>query len=88
MDFSETTFLNFVNKKIVDAQGQFTSIQIAKGPAKDTVPPNRQRNYVDGISGATMTGRFLSAGIKDILKAYEPMAIAFRHQNPRYLRIP
>ncbi len=79
---------NFIGKKIVDANGDFVSIGIAKGAVKDQVTPPRRPNFVDGISGATMTGRFLSAGMKKILREYEPMAIQFRHKNPRYFRTP
>lgn len=78
---------NFENKKIIDSGGAFVSIGVAKGTVKDVVPGPRQSNYVDGISGATMTGKFLSSGIKEILRGYEPMAIEFRQKNPRYLRV-
>ncbi|MGD9364922.1 MAG: FMN-binding protein [Desulfobacteraceae bacterium] len=78
---------NFEDKKIVDSKGKFVSIGVAKGAVKDVVPEPLQPNYVDGISGATMTGRFLSSGLKTILRDYEPMAIEFRHKNPRYLRV-
>lgn len=78
---------NFENKKIVNSQGGFVSIGIAKGAAKDAVPEDRRENYVDGISGATLTGKFLSSGLKEILSDYEPMAIEFRQKNPRYLRV-
>lgn len=77
---------NFEAKKIVDSEGKFVSIGVAKGAVKDVVPEPLQPNYVDGISGATMTGRYLSSGLKTILRDYEPMAIEFRHKNPRYLR--
>jgi Na+-transporting NADH:ubiquinone oxidoreductase subunit C len=33
---------------------------------------------VDGISGATLTGRYLAAGIRDTLSQYEPVAVKFR----------
>lgn len=79
---------NFEGKKIVDMSGAFVSISVAKGSVKDVVPAPKQPNYVDGISGATMTGRFLSSGLKTILQDYEPMAIKLRHKNPRYLRTP
>ena len=78
---------NFENKKIIDASGNFASIAIAKGAVQDVVPQPKRPNYVDGISGATMTGKFLTAGLKDILRKYEPVSIAFRHHNPRYLRV-
>jgi Na+-transporting NADH:ubiquinone oxidoreductase subunit C len=69
---------NFVEKKIVDQAGDFVSISIAKGKVTDKVPEKSQANYVDGISGATLTGKYLSAGLKDILKEYEPVSIRFR----------
>jgi Na+-transporting NADH:ubiquinone oxidoreductase subunit C len=78
---------NFKNKKIVNSRGSFVSIGIAKGAARDAVSKDRQINYVDGISGATLTGKFLSSGLKEILSDYEPMAIEFRQKNPRYLRV-
>jgi Na+-transporting NADH:ubiquinone oxidoreductase subunit C len=77
---------NFQGKKITDQQGQFVSIQIAKGKAEEVVPKPKQPNYVDGISGATLTGKFLSSGLKEILQDYEPVAIEFRQKQNRYLR--
>jgi len=78
---------NFEHKRIVDADGDFVSIRVAKGSVKDVVPQAQRPNYVDGISGATMTGRFLSAGLKEILHDYEPLAIEFRQKQGRYLRV-
>jgi Na+-transporting NADH:ubiquinone oxidoreductase subunit C len=78
---------NFQGKKIVNPVGKFVSISIAKGKVQDQVPEEAQSNYVDGISGATMTGRFLTEGLKDILADYEPVAVNLRNmqqdpQNP------
>lgn len=78
---------NFENKKIVDSEGVFVSVGVAKGAVKDMVPEPQRPNHVDGISGATMTGRFLSEGLKEILQAYEPMAQAFRQKNPSDLKV-
>jgi len=77
---------NFVGKRIVDANGDFVSIKIAKGAVKDAVRQDLQPNYVDGISGATMTGKFLTQGLKDVLQSYEPVSIHFRNQG--MLKIP
>ena len=77
---------NFKGKKIVDTNGDFVSVKIAKGSAEGAVAAKRQINYVDGISGATMTGKFLSEGMKQVLKEYEPVAVQFRQKNKRYLR--
>lgn len=69
---------NFRGKKIVDRSGLFASISIAKGKAADRIAPERQANYVDGISGATLTGRFLSEGLQTTLSAYEKVSTNFR----------
>ncbi len=69
---------NFVGKQIVDGNGEFVSIAVAKGKADQAVPEGRRANYVDGISGATLTGRYLSAGLEQILSTYEPASIRFR----------
>ncbi len=69
---------NFVGKKIVDQSGKFSSVTIAKGKVDDVIPPDKRANYVDGISGATLTGKYLSAGLKDVLSAYEPLSKRFR----------
>jgi Na+-transporting NADH:ubiquinone oxidoreductase subunit C len=65
---------NFIGKKIVNKDGKFVSVWVAKGKA----PQANNENYVDGISGATLTGNFLAAGIKDTLAYFEPMADKFR----------
>lgn len=69
---------NFTGKKIVDQDGRFVSISIAKGAIQDKVSQEKQINYVDGISGATLTGKFLSSGLKKTLLGYEPVSIQFR----------
>lgn len=69
---------NWIGKKIVDQTGQFASISIAKGSVGDQISNEKQLNYVDGISGATLTGKYLTAGIKQTLKAYEPVSVRFR----------
>lgn len=72
---------NFKGKKIVDQSGNFVSIAVAKGKTTDTIDQKHQANYVDGISGATLTGRFLTAGLKQVLHAYEPVAVRFRNTS-------
>ncbi|MDL2321850.1 FMN-binding protein [Desulfosarcina sp. OttesenSCG-928-B08] len=69
---------HFRGKKIVDASGSLVSVGIAKGRVADAVSKDRQDTYVDGISGATLTGSFLSAGLKGILTEYEPLSAQFR----------
>ena len=72
---------NFVGKQIVDAQGELVSVGIAKGAVADVVAADRQGNYVDGISGATLTGRYLSEGLQEILLTYEPVSKQFRNHG-------
>jgi Na+-transporting NADH:ubiquinone oxidoreductase subunit C len=72
---------NFVGKQITDGQGNLTSVGIAKGKVAEVIAPERRDNYVDGISGATMTGRYLSEGLKDMLKTYEPVSQRFREDG-------
>jgi Na+-transporting NADH:ubiquinone oxidoreductase subunit C len=69
---------NFKGKKIVNKEGKFVSISIARGAVKDVVQEDLKANFVDGISGATLTGKFLSASMKDILKEYESVSVKFR----------
>jgi Na+-transporting NADH:ubiquinone oxidoreductase subunit C len=75
----------FVGKKIVDQTGDFVSISIAKGKVADRIPKGERINYVDGISGATLTGKYLTAGMKQILKSYEPVSIRFRKHKLKKL---
>jgi Na+-transporting NADH:ubiquinone oxidoreductase subunit C len=69
---------NFTGKKIVDHDNQFVSVSITKGRAADTVTKARLPNYVDGISGATLTGQYLTQGLREALSEYEPTSIRFR----------
>lgn len=69
---------NFEGKKILDRNGNFVSIAIAKGALSPSFPDDKRPNYVDGISGATLTGKYLSAGLKETLSDYEPVSIKFR----------
>jgi len=70
---------NFKGKKIVNREGKFVSISVARGAVKDVIQEDLRVNFVDGISGATLTGKFLSASMKDILKEYESVSVKFRH---------
>jgi Na+-transporting NADH:ubiquinone oxidoreductase subunit C len=72
---------NFQGKKIVNRNGEFVSISVAKGTVPKNYPEAKKLNVVDGISGATLTGRYLTAGFKDILLEYEPVSIKFRNDN-------
>lgn len=68
---------NFVGKQIVNDQGQFVSVAIAKGQVS-ALPDEKKAHYVDGISGATLTGNYLSQGLKEELQRYEPISVRLR----------
>lgn len=70
---------NWVGKKIVDVNGNFVSVGIAKGAVAENLDDAKKRHMVDGISGATMTGKFMTDDIKGILEEYEPVSIRFRN---------
>jgi len=71
---------NFTGKKILNSQNKFVSVGIAKGKVEN-MPEKDQENYVDGISGATLTGKYLSEGIKSTLTQYEGVSITFRQKG-------
>ncbi len=70
---------NFAGKKIVDRHHRFAGISIAKGKVAEAVASEKRPNFVDGISGATLTGKFLTGGLHETLKAYEPLSEKFRN---------
>jgi len=70
----------------LDKVGGFASISIAKGLLPESFPQDKLPNYVDGISGATLTGKYLTAGLKTVLQAYEPVSIKFRTKQPIQIR--
>ncbi len=72
---------NFEGKKITNSGGDFVSIAVAKGDVSSAVAASKQANYVDGISGATLTGKYLTQGFKEILDEYEPVSIHFRQRK-------
>jgi len=71
---------NFKGKKILNDHNQFVSVGIAKGRAEN-LPEQLQDHYVDGISGATLTGRYLSEGLEETLTKYETVSIIFRQKK-------
>jgi Na+-transporting NADH:ubiquinone oxidoreductase subunit C len=69
---------NFEGKRIVARDGEFVAVTIAKGSVDARVPEEKRAHFVDGISGATLTGRFLTTGLQRTLAAYEPVSVRFR----------
>lgn len=68
----------FINKQITNSNGEFVSIGIVKGKASDSISKEKLSNYVDGISGATITSKGIEAFLKQDLKKYESFAIQLR----------
>ena len=67
----------------MDKNGNFVAIQVAKGDVEKQVPEEKESHYVDGISGATLTGKYLSQGIEKTLSRYEPVSLCFRKNRLR-----
>lgn len=73
-EIEKESFLGaFHGKKIWEEETrQLVSVTIAKGRAVERVGSERLPYYVDGISGATLTGDFINVFLKDTLLRYEP----------------
>lgn len=70
---------NFKGKKIVDENGQLVGVQVVKGKMD---PTSAEAYYqVDGISGATMTGKGLNNFLLEDLRSYEPFFKRIRSEN-------
>lgn len=68
----------FVNKKIVNNNNEFTSIQIAKSKAVDYYSESELSYSIDGMSGATITSKGLERDLKKELKKYEVLSKKLR----------
>jgi len=77
---------NFEGKKILDRMDNLVSVSIAKGFLPESFSQEKLPNYVDGISGATLTGKFLTAGLKRVLLDYEPVSVKFRTRQMMQIR--
>lgn len=67
---------NFEGKKIWDEETRQTvAVAIAKGKVVDRIPKEKWPYYVDGISGATLTGKGVSAFLEHWIKIYEPFFV-------------
>ncbi|SMD12639.1 Na+-transporting NADH:ubiquinone oxidoreductase subunit C [Desulfocicer vacuolatum DSM 3385] len=71
---------NFVGKKIYNSAHEFVSVSIARGSV-DSLPRDTRINHVDGISGATLTGKYLTRGLKENLKQYEAVSVRLRNNK-------
>jgi Na+-transporting NADH:ubiquinone oxidoreductase subunit C len=63
---------NFQGKKILDKSGKLRPVAVVKGKVADSIPQSDRDHYVDGISGATLTGNGVTMMIAKTLARYEP----------------
>ena len=68
----------FVGKSIVDESGNLVSVGVVKGKVADTIPVKKRKNYVDGISGATITSKGVEVFLKAGLLKYESFSRGLR----------
>ncbi|PIE03525.1 MAG: NADH:ubiquinone reductase (Na(+)-transporting) subunit C [Acidobacteria bacterium] len=68
----------YKGKKILDPSGKLVSVEVSRGKAKDHHSGAELDHYVDGISGATLTGKGLNQFIKANLEIYEPYFVELR----------
>jgi len=77
-EISKTWFSdNFKGKQIFDETGNLVSIGVAKGKYTGNDP----QHNVDGISGATLTGRGVSHFLKTELEKYNPFFATVKNQE-------
>ena len=70
---------NFIGKRLVDNDGKLVSIEVIKGFVSEKDPEAYRK--VDGISGATITGKGLTEFLKKDLNKYEPYFKKIRMLN-------
>lgn len=64
---------NFKGKKIWDFKAdKLVPVAVVKGKVRDVVSPEKAQFYVDGISGATMTSKGVTATLDKWINIYEP----------------
>ena len=71
----------FPGKQILDEKGNLVSVTIEKGKAAVKHPPEELPYYVDGISGATITGKSVNKFLKADLEKYEPYFSTLRAED-------
>lgn len=72
----------FVDKKILNADGELVSVTIVKGKSADLYSGEELTHHVDGISGATITGKSINAYLSDDLAKFEPYFKTIRNGAP------
>ncbi len=72
----------FKGKTIFNRGGEFVSITIAKGKAADRgIKGDEMSHYVDGISGASLTGKGVNEFMKTDLQKFVPMFKKLQQQE-------
>tara|TARA_Y100001970_G_scaffold33236_1_gene41247 strand:- start:1280 stop:1966 length:687 start_codon:yes stop_codon:yes gene_type:complete len=72
----------FIGKKITDINGKFVSIGVVKGKVSDKgFSKIKEKNYVDGMSGATITSKGIEDYLRKDLAAYETFAKRLRRKG-------
>lgn len=71
-EISEDAFeQQWIGKRIVDASGRQVPVRVVKGEAR-VICADAVQHCVDGLSGATITGRGVDDMVRDGLATYEP----------------
>ena len=81
-EISKSKFTDqFKGKKIFDDQGRLVSIVVIKGKVSEKCTPKEAQHSVDGVSGATLTGRGVTHFLKTDLEKYKPFFDRIRAQE-------
>ncbi len=71
---------NWIGKSIYDAKGLIYGVRVKKGKVDPAVAVEKQ-HYVDGISGATITGTGVTAFVKKDLDTFKPFLDRLKSSN-------
>ena len=69
----------YKGKKILDSNGNFRSVTMLKGERNASL----DAHHVDGLSGATMTGKGVNAMLKEYLRSYSAFMDRMRRKERR-----
>jgi len=72
---------NFIGKKCLADDGTLASISVVKGKVTDSIAPNLQKHFVDGISGATLTSRGVTDLVRAGLERYSPFLASLQKEK-------
>ncbi len=73
---------NYKGKKIWDIKKELlTPVKVVKGKVSDSVSGDQAPFYVDGISGATMTSKGVTAMVDKWINIYEPFFSKIREEK-------